>query len=293
MKQTKIHAGQIEADVTSEGEFGWCGLSQFSHKESEREWLLSPAFTLEHYIGIPMNSDDYIEYEPCYSPKHLECISTDSCTLRYEPASCSQIDCAITYRAAAPHYVDIDVCMKTHRPEWPLNHVALFFATIVKAPIYAGITLLGTGMDVEVKGGNPWIHFNGLATQGGRTVHPIGLEHPELPRPTSPPEAYYYDDSSVRFTEPFFYATVDQMVLAVMFRPENKNDVRFVVNPLAPAFGGPAWDFFWSIQAPQAGKEYRLSARSLFKPFVGADDILSEYEQFVQGQKESSESKLH
>ncbi len=72
------------------------------------------------------------------------------------------------------------------------------------------------------------------------------------------------------------------MVFATVFRPENKGDIRFVVNPLAPAFGGPAWDFLWTIPMPQVGKIYELSYRSLLKPFASADDILLEYERFSQ-----------
>ena len=222
MEQARLFAGQIDVLVTAEGNFGWCGLSEFSHEGYAKRWLLSPAFTLEHYIGIPMNSEEYIDYEPCYSPKRLEDISTDSCTLHYQPAACSQIDCAITYRLVPPHYVDVNMQMTTSRTHWPLNHVALFFATIVNAPLYTGINLLGSDIEVEVKGDNPWVHFNGLAARKGRTAHPAGIENPELPRPATPPDTYYYNDSSVRFTQPFFYGTVDHMVFATMFRPETK-----------------------------------------------------------------------
>ena len=34
---------------------------------------------------------------------------------------------------------------------------ALFFATIVYAPIYTGVTFLGFDTGVEVKNGNPWV----------------------------------------------------------------------------------------------------------------------------------------
>ena len=32
-----------------------CGLDDLAHSDYDRPWLLSPAFTLEHYIGVPFD----------------------------------------------------------------------------------------------------------------------------------------------------------------------------------------------------------------------------------------------
>ena len=279
---THIAAGDLQATVTSSGTYGWCGLKQLTHAQHAKPWLLSPAFTLEHYIGVPLNAPDYIEYEPCASPKYLENIAPDGCTLHYDPMKCSQIECAITYHLVAPHYIDVTLRAQTQRADWPLGHMALFFATIVRAPVYTGINLLGKDLGVEVqsKSVNHWIHFNGFAAQIGNVAHPADVLNPELPRPAQAPKTYYYNDSSMRFEQPLFYACVDEMIFALMFHQEDRERVRFVVNPLAPAFGGPAWDFIWVIDHPVAGRAYELSFRSVFKPFVSKQDVLDEYERF-------------
>lgn len=281
MKRTKLKAGDLRITVDADGAFGWCGLSRIEHKEYAKQWLLSPAFTLEHYIGIPLDASDYVEYEPCYSAKQLQEVSDEQCTLRYEASPPSKIAFSATYQVVALHYVDVTMQMKTEREDWPLGYIALFFATIVNAPIYSGIYLLGEDTLTEAKIASEWIHFNGLATHPGKTVHPHGIANPELHRPTASPTPYYYSDSSVRFRQPLFYGLVDQMVFALLFRPENREEVRFTVNPVAPAFGGPAWDFFWVIAEPKAGELYSLSFRSIFKPFAGADDIQQEYQAFL------------
>lgn len=54
------------------------------------------------------------------------------------------------------------------------------------------------------------------------------------------PQTYYYADFSARFDEAFFFGTVGTKVFAVFFPTSQRQYVRFVVNPLAPAFGGPA-----------------------------------------------------
>lgn len=273
-----IHAGALRATISTEGKFGWCGLSKLAHAQHAREWLLSPALTLEHYLGVPMNTAEYVEYEPCVSPKQISDVTTDCCTLRYAPVNCSQIACAVTYHLIAPHYIDVDLKLQTRRSDWPLGYVALFFATIVQAPIYAGINLVGEDDSVQVKSENRWLHFNSFATRAGNVAHPAGLPNPELPRPAESPRTYYHSDSSVRFYQPLFYGCVGEMALALMFHQTDKNRVRFVVNPLAPAFGGPAWDFIWIISQPFAGRDYVLSFRAMFKPFAGREDVLAEYE---------------
>lgn len=250
MKQAELLAGQLAVTVTAEGKFGWCGLSRLAHAAYPNQWLLSPAFTLEHYIGIPQDAAEYVEYEPCYSAKMLEKIAADKCTLRYKPLPCSQIDFSATYQVIAPHYIDVTLKMKTGRNNWPLNHLALFFATIVDAPVYTGVNLLGRDVVLEALPNDRWIHFNSLAGQQGKTAHPADVINPELPRPQHAPNTYYYSDSSIRFAQPFFYTTIDSMMFALFFRSEDKERVRFTVNPLAPAFGGPAWDFIWNVPAP-------------------------------------------
>lgn len=128
---------------------------------------------------------------------------------------------------------------------------------------------------------DPWIHFNGHAETPGRVVHPSGLSNPELHRPDPPPKTYYYADSSVRFDEPFCLGTVDGLVYATFFPPSQRPYVRFVVNPLAPAFGGPAWDFLWIIPAPVPGERYSLPMRVVLRPFAGIEDMLTTYREYA------------
>lgn len=186
-----------------------------------------------------------------------------------------------TYRLTPPHYVDVAVEAQTTRAEWPLGYCGLFFATIARAPIYSGITFLGRDIALPPGEAQSWVYFNSVAAQPGKTAHPLGVTSPALPRPPQPLDAYYYADSSLRFEHPFFFAQVESMVYAVLFCPHDRAQVRFTVNPIAPAFGGPAWDFFWIIQHPTPGRRYRLPFRGIFKPFVSGADVLAEYTAFA------------
>ncbi|MDE0039141.1 MAG: hypothetical protein OXU77_16550 [Gammaproteobacteria bacterium] len=278
MPSTRISAGEISAHVDTDGVNGWCGLRHMEHSASSAEWLLSPALTLEHYIGVPPDEPGFIQYEPCYSLRSLHDASADRCRLRYHPTACSQTTCDIRYVIDPPHSVDVMIDAVTSRHSWPLGSLALFFATIVNAPVYEGVTFRGYEGSRH-PGAGPWIHFNGHAETLGRVVHPSGVSNPELRRPQPPPPTY--SDSSVRFDEPFYFGTVGRMAYAVFFAAAQHRYVRFVVNPLAPAFGGPAWDFLWLIRSPEPGKRYSLTMRVVLRPFTGVEDMLAEYHDYV------------
>ena len=279
MSDVRIAAGSISATVSTTGIYGWCGLDNLAHIEHPMEWLLRPALTLEHYIAVPMDDPNYIEYEPMASTRILEDVRSDGCTLRYAPMSCCEVDCAISYRMTPPHYVDVLVTAHTTREQWPHNYLALFFATIVDAPIYTGVYIIGNDPNLEFSRSNPWVHFNGQGETHGRTIHPSGVANPELARPDDPPNTYFFDDSSVRFDHPFFYGTVDNMVFSAIFKNSDRGHIRFTVNP-ASAFGAPAWDFFWLIEDLAPGETRQLPLRVLWKPFISRQDILDEYESY-------------
>ena len=280
MSDVRIAAGSISAKVSSKGVHGWCGLDDLTHKEHPMEWLLRPALTLEHYVAVPIDDPNYIEYEPFGSKRTLRDVRGEGCTLRYASMSCCEVDCAISYRMTPPHYVDIVVTAQTARAQWPHNYLALFFATIVDTPIYTGVNVIGSDPNVEFNRLNPWVHFNGQGETPGRTIHPSGVANPELARPDDPPNIYYFDDSSVRFDLPFFYGTVDHMVFGAFFKNSDREKVRFTVNPVASGFGGPAWDFFWLLEDPAPREIRQLPVRVIWKPFISRQDILDEYESY-------------
>lgn len=277
-----LQSGKLSAVVRTDARHGWCGLENLTHSDHPIDWQLSPALTLEHYIGVPQDAPEYISYEPCDSEKELVVKGPSECMLIYHAMPSAKLETRITYAMKSPHYIDVNVTAVTERAEWPFGSVALFFATIVKAPLYTGVYFLGDDEKLEGKRASPWLHFNGLAVLPGRTAHPSGILNPELGRPVKVPATYYYDDSSVRFDEPFCYGLVGSLAYCVMFKRAQRSEVRFTVNPLAPAFGGPAWDFFWIINHPTPGESNSLDLRIALIPGADHDDIQAEYTAYLK-----------
>ena len=277
MTTTRIAAGDLSAEVNTQERNGWCGLAKLRNDKVPEEWLLSPAFTLEHYIGVPRNEPGYVGYEPCESRKSLVQVEADACTLMYEPTPCSQLACAIHYKMTGPNIVDVMVIARTARANWPFGSLALFFATIVKAPLLTGVHMRAVDVEAKGKKGDGWLHFNGMASTPGNTAHPYGVDHPELGRPSGKQGSYFYSDSSIRFKEPLFVGQVEGKALAVMFPRRYRKQIRITVNPVAPAFGGPAWDFFWVIEDPIPDQDFRIDFRAALGPFAGLKAVLADY----------------
>ena len=278
MPNVLIRNGMLSGEVCTEGGHGWGGLSDLKYNDKRENCFLSPVLTPVFYFGVPMAEDGFQEYEPCDSKKTIENISKEGCTLKSHPMPCSQVTSSITYEMVEPYYIDVTLNLKTQRSDWPFDVLVATFSTIVRAPIYSGIILEGQDGGKQVKGGNRWVNFNGMQ---GKIAHPARVDSPEIIDPEQRKKIYHYTDSSVRFDRPFFYGSIEEMVFACFFPLSAREQIRFTVNPLAGAFGGPAWDVFWIIDSPSIATEYEMKFRTVFKPFEGANDILNEYETYL------------
>jgi len=45
----------------------------------------------------------------------------------------------------------------------------------------------------------------------------------------------------------------------------------------------PAWDWHFVIHDPEVDTTYRYRARMIYKPFVSAEDVMAEYDQWRAG----------
>lgn len=71
------------------------------------------------------------------------------------------------------------------------------------------------------------------------------------------------------------------MVFAQLF--DAKGIIRFSQSPTGGGPANPAWDFQFIIPRPKTGKIYSFKARLIYKPFVSAEDIRSEYVKWKAG----------
>jgi len=93
---------------------------------------------------------------------------------------------------------------------------------------------------------------------------------------------------------PIWYGRFDEMVLAVMM---DRKLGRFFVPYMSPSGGGyseefqrtnPAWDYRCHLRDLAPGREVTVRSRLIFKPFVSHDDIIAEYDAWLDTLPEDS-----
>jgi hypothetical protein len=150
------------------------------------------------------------------------------------------------------------------------------------------------GHDGEKEG---WISF-GDDTDGGfetGTVSFLGV--PDLPYEEGSQTLNILEHPSKKFVLPFYYGLVDGVgdlettndTMAYIMMFDQKDPIRFALwNFIRNSSGNadphsPAWDWQYVIRDPEIGRKYGYRARMLYKPFVNAEDVRKEYEEWAEG----------
>ncbi len=88
--------------------------------------------------------------------------------------------------------------------------------------------------------------------------------------------------SKFRFEKPFYYGRFHDMILAYFF--DTDQVIRFSQSPTGGGPDNPAWDFQFLIPNFVINQVYSFRARIIYKPFISAEEIVSEYEKWMNEQ---------
>lgn len=228
---------------------------------------------LEHLLDGRDMADPESFFEPRRVPMELERVGEQAAILHQAPTPTLQVQSMTTFTLRVPHYLDIDLRLVLRAPTLRFNYLLAFWASYIDAPEDRAMYFLGRPRAEPV--GEGWQRLFSEVHNDRSTVCHAGVR-PELPQELSRP-ALAYSYAPMAFTRPFFYGRRRNMVFALMF--DQSDDVRLTHSPTGGGGGvNPAWDFQWVLRQPVIDQEYHLRARALYKPWVGADDVLREYE---------------
>ena len=152
-----------------------------------------------------------------------------------------------------------------------VRSLALFFATIVRAPIYTGVTFRGYA-GLRHPDANGWMHFNGQADTPGRVVHPSGDANPELGRPST-------GTADVLLRR--LFGPIRRSVLLRYRRNQGVRgflpDIAAAVRPLrrqsaCARFRRAGLGLPRVIPSPSPGKRYGLKMRVVLQPLAASTD---------------------
>lgn len=237
---------------------------------------------LEHFFDRrPRSSDTAVFFEPRYAPMAFRRLSDTAAELHQPPTLTYQVESWTTFELAAPYYIDIRFRCIPRAPVFEGGFLGVFWASYMNAPLNKSIYFLGPGGTIQ----NPqWLQF---CTQYHNHCSTVLHEADAGPKEFGDlPPVLWNQISPLRYSQPFYYGQIRNMVLIYVFEPNPY--LRFAHSPSGggPTSDGtdthPAWDFQLVIPNYEVGKEYGFRMRLVYKPWAGRADVLEEVERFLK-----------
>ncbi len=237
---------------------------------------------LEHYFDArPRNPDASIFFEPRHAPMEFRKIDDTTAELHQPATAYFGVESWTTFQLNDPYYIDLAYRCIPRKDAFEGGFMGVFWASYINAPINKSIYFLQGDSTLD----KPfWAQFctqkhghdSAVLRQGDDT---------ELNYPAES-DTLFNSISPLRYSVPFYYGRVRDMVLIYVFKPNPY--LRFAHSPSG---GGkteagddtnPAWDFHLVIPDWKVGETYTLTMRAIYKPWVDRADVLREVAKYLE-----------
>lgn len=232
---------------------------------------------LEHVNNGTATADRDLQFEPRRHPMELRRIDEATYELYQPRLPHSGLESSARLAFREPHFIDVTFECIPHEDKFPYAHLNLFWASYIEKPQDMSIYFMGRRKGQQR--GEEWIQ--GVTPKHGvQATHRSARDRRQFRHDTPFPLTLVFNESDFEYTRPVYYGHYGEFVWMVMFREQDL--VRFTQSPSGGGEGNPAWDFQWFIPKPRKNKLYRLVYRAVYKPWVGREDVLREYDEFVK-----------
>jgi hypothetical protein len=252
---------------------GYNGIAELYHTAQDSSVFVPSysGFNLEHIFG-----GDSLEQvvEPRRHPMELFQTENGEIILYQSSTPLSNVESVTIFTMEPPHYIDVTFrCIIRDETFFRHGYAGLFWASYIQKPKNRRIYFKGTDPNRTQP---DWIAaFSEL--HGNRSTHRSNEDTLQLYFAPDFNVPLAKDYSEYRYSSPFYYGRFHNMVLAFLFEPEDDTIIRFSQSPTGGGEANPAWDFQFIIPDPEPNTQYSFRARLIYKPFVSADDIETEY----------------
>jgi len=261
---------------------GYNGISELRHSAQDSS-LFVPSFAgfnLEHIF-----SGDSLSflYEPRDFPMELKKISKNSVELHQAETSLSHVESWTTFKLIAPHYIDINFrCIIKSDDFFRHGYAGFFWASYINAPHDKKIYFLGKEKETSEQ---KWIGARS-SKHGVASTHTGINDNFNLFTVPGFNVSLANHYSNHVFTKSFYYGRFENMVFVYLFSKPKDGIIRFTQSPTGAGPQNPAWDFQFIISDFIVGKEYSFKVRLVYKEWVDAENILKEYEDWINKNKD-------
>jgi hypothetical protein len=241
---------------------------------------LYAGLNLEHYFDSrPRSPEAHVFFEPRHAPMTFTRIDGQTAELHQPPTPVYQVESWTRFTLSGPYYIEMNYrCIP--RAAVFQDFMGVFWASYINGPEDKSIYFLREGSTLE----NPqWVQFCTQAHGRDSTVRHEN-DKAELPMPPAS-DSLFNGLSPLRYSAPFYYGRVGDMVLIYIFKPNPY--LRFAHSPSGggrtPAGDdtNPAWDFQLVIPDYEIGKEYGLQMRAVYKPWKDRADVVNEVRKYL------------
>ena len=242
---------------------------------------LYAGLNLEHYFDArPRSPEASVFFEPRHAPMAFRKVNDTTAELHQPETPTYGVESWTTFEVKEPYYIDMSYRCIPHRDAFQGGFMGMFWASYINAPHDKSIYFLQGESTVEKP---VWAQ---LCTQK-HGVHSSVRWQGDTAELHYPPEAdtLFNSFSPFRFSAPFYYGRVRDMVLIYIFKPNPY--LRFAHSPSgggnteAEDDTNPAWDFELVIPDWKVGETYSLTMRAVYKPWVDRADVLKEVAKYL------------
>lgn len=253
----------------------------------QQETLFVPPYAglnLEHIFHRRINTLDRTElFEPRNAAMEFSMLNKRSARLHQPPTPLTRLESFTTFTLEGANAIDMEFRCRPTADVFEDGALGLFWASYINAPEDKSMYFLRADSTLDAP---QWQQFCTQYHNHDSTIIAPG-DHFDWHFPeTMMGTTLFSSFSRIQYAEPFFYGRFRNMVWIVMFA-----DPAGVRLTHSPSGGGqtpdrtdtcPAWDFQWILPHVEAGHEYTLHVRVVYKLWEGREDVLQEYRSYQE-----------
>ena len=246
-----------------------------SHNQPESPFV--PAYAgmnLENYFDAGPCRESHMFFEPRYAEMKLRKLDEQTVEL-YQPATpIFKVESWTRFKVREPNSIDFSFRCRPHRESCEGSFLGAFWASYINGPLNKSMYFIDAKADLK----KPlWrqlctqLHNRDSTVRGADDTSELTFQENST---------LFANVSPLRYSAPFFYGQVRNMVLIYVFKPNP--GLRFTHSPTGGGVAvqgdntNPAWDYQLIVPDPKKGQEYRLEGRLIYKEWTGRDDVLAE-----------------